>query len=404
LIIRGDGSAEFPLLKTVRSFSFSSKRRVYFPSLQKIIGDFHYHKIPSLSSFTTPNLSSEQECQAHYFPRLSTIQGNAHINDDSDLPALDAVNGTLTFASYKVFPTIVRVGNLTMWGAIWSTAFLPNIEIIHNTKNYESLGRIVSKIGQLFFQMTEALFVSQDRFIIYPFWGRRNEYDFWRSPTFTLDQLVSILKIRHTSFQNFITNEFEQEWLSRNELMNEILKSIEQKWLQLPAYSLEDIGKMSNYNLIQFSYSYVPIVEMMAKLNAKCISAKGFDVRCSRYDTLGNKIAFFQHHTYEIYEADATAINNLKYWDYKDRGYAVKCTSTNSQYEQWFWVQEWQKSDPLQAIASTIKIHKNVIPFIKCFKRKGNTLTCEMEEAVMPFGHVRPLTKEEYFGLLEVEA
>jgi hypothetical protein len=404
LIVRGNGSAEFPLLKTVRSFSFSSKKRVYFPSLQKVFGDFYFYKMPSLLSFTIPTFLSEQQHQAHCFPHLSMIQGNAYINDDSDLPALGAVKGTLTFAGYKVFPTIVRVGNLTMWGATNIATFLPNIEIIHNANNHKSLGHIVSKIGQLFFQMTEVLFVSQDRFIIYPLWCWGNEHDFWRSPTFTLDQLVSILKIRHTSFQNFITNEFEQEWLSRNELMDKILKSIEQKWLQLPAYSLEDIGKMSNYNLIQFSYSYVPIVDMMAKLNAKCISAKGFDVRCSRYDALGNKIAFFQHHIYEVYEADATAINNVKYWDYRNKGYAVKCTSTDSQYEQWFWVAEWRKNDPLMAIASTIKMHKNVIPFIKCIKRKVDTMVFEMKEEVMASGGVRPLTKEEYFGLLEVEA
>ncbi|MEY3242730.1 MAG: hypothetical protein RIR11_4169 [Bacteroidota bacterium] len=401
LIVEGNGFAEFPLLKTVRSFSFSSKRRVYFPSLQKVFGNFHCYNMPPLLSSTTPNLSLEEQQEAHCFPRLNTIQGDAHINDNSDLPVLEAVNGTLTFASNKVFPTITRVGNLTMWKAKDIATFLPNIKSIYNTLYSESIGHTVSKIEHLFFQVAKTLFVSKDRFIIYNDWHGSHESGLWRCPIYPLHQLVSILKMRHTSFQNFITNEFEQEWLNPNELMDEILKSIEQKWHQVPTYSLQDIDKMSNYSLTNFSYSYVPIVEIMTTLKAKCISAKGFDVRSFRYDTLGNKIAFFQHHTYEIYEADG--IYNLKYGNYMNSRYAIKCTYTYDEYEQWFWVEGRYKNDPLEAIASTIKMHENVIPFIKSIKRKGDTIVFEMKEEVMPLGNARPLTKREYFGLLEVE-
>jgi hypothetical protein len=83
--------------------------------------------------------------------------------------------------------------------------------------------------------------------------------------------------------------------------------------------------------------------------------------------------------------------------------YAIKCTYTYDEYEQWFWVEGRYKNDPLEAIASTIKMHENVIPFIKSIKRKGDTIVFEMKEEVMPLGNARPLTKREYFGLLEVE-
>jgi hypothetical protein len=399
MIVEDNGFGEFPNLKTVHFFSFSSTKRVNFPSLQKIFGNFYCIKRPPLSYYPALNSSIEPHC----FPRLNTIHGNAHINDDSDLPALETINGTLTFAATKIFPSIKKIGNLNL-GIIKSNApYLPNIESIHNALYHESIGYIASKVEHLFFQVTKTLFVSKDRFFVFNDWHGSNISDLWRFPTSTLDQLVSILKMRHTSFQNFITNEFEQEWLNRNELMKEMLKFIEQKWYQVPTYSLQDIDNTANHNLISLSYPYIPIVKVMRMLNAKCISAKGFDVRCSRYDTLGDKIAFSQHHTYEIYEADSMTINNLKYWNHRDKRYAVKCTCTYNEYEQWFWVEERYKSDPLEAIASTIKMHENVIPFIKSIKRKGDTIVFEMKEEVTPLGNARPLTKREYFGLLEVE-
>jgi hypothetical protein len=404
LIFEGNGSAEFPLLKTVGSFSFSYKRRVYFPSLQKVFGDFHCYKMPPLLSSPALNSSLEEQREAHHFPRLDTIEGNASINDDCDLPALETINGTLTFSATKIFPSIKKIGNLNLPTIKSNAQYLPSIESIHNAVYHESIEHIASKIDHIFFQVTKTLFVSQDRFIDFSPWRGLYERNFWLTPTYALHLLVSIFKVRHTSFQNFIINEFEQEWPNRNELMDKILKSIEQKWLQVPTYSLQDIDNLSDYSLIVFYYSYVPIVKIMATLNAKCISAKGFDVRYFRYDGLGNKITFFQHNIYEVYEADPNETHKLKEWKYRTTQYAVKCTSTYNEYEQWFWVKGQYKDDPLEAIASTFKIYEGVIPFIKCLKRKGNALTCEMKEEVMPSGYIRPLTKEEYFGLLEVEA
>jgi hypothetical protein len=72
--------------------------------------------------------------------------------------------------------------------------------------------------------------------------------------------------------------------------------------------------------------------------------------------------------------------------------------------EHWLWIEPQYKDNALTAIASTFRIHENIIPHIKCLKRQGDLLICELESEVLPKGNVRPLTAKEYFSLLEAEA
>jgi hypothetical protein len=83
--------------------------------------------------------------------------------------------------------------------------------------------------------------------------------------------------------------------------------------------------------------------------------------------------------------------------------YAVKCWCPSTNKEYWLWIEEQYKDDPLQAIASTFRVHENIISNIKCLKRQGNVLICEMKTNIIPEGNIRPLDKDEYFRLLQVE-
>jgi hypothetical protein len=180
--------------------------------------------------------------------------------------------------------------------------------------------------------------------------------------------------------------------------------AIEKKWHATPAFTFKDLFELTDRNLRRFSFLYIGVSEMMKALDAQRIATKGIELNYFKYDSNGNKIPFKKHNIFEIYEASANKLQDLQNWRTRDEKiYAVKCWCTSTNHEHWLWIEAQYKTDPLAAIASTFRIHENVIPHIKCLKRQGDVLICEMKREVIPSGAVRPLTKKEYFGLLEVE-
>jgi hypothetical protein len=58
----------------------------------------------------------------------------------------------------------------------------------------------------------------------------------------------------------------------------------------------------------------------------------------------------------------------------------------------------------LEAIASTFRIHENLIDNISELKRQGDILIVELKEEIDPSGEIVPLTAEQYFGLLTAQS
>lgn len=84
--------------------------------------------------------------------------------------------------------------------------------------------------------------------------------------------------------------------------------------------------------------------------------------------------------------------------------YALKCWCTSTNKEHWLWIEEQYKDNPLEAVASTFRVHQNLIPHIKEIKRQGDILLVELNEEVEPKGSIVPLTAEQYFGYLTCQS
>jgi hypothetical protein len=68
------------------------------------------------------------------------------------------------------------------------------------------------------------------------------------------------------------------------------------------------------------------------------------------------------------------------------------------------WIEDQYKDSPLEAVASTFRIHENLIPHIKEIKRQGDILLVELNQDVEPQGNIVPLTAEQYFGFLTAQS
>jgi hypothetical protein len=370
LLLDQDASGFFYNLEKVRILTCSSTEKMLFPKLKWVEGDFHYRE-----------------------------QGKK--NGSDEFPVLEAVYGKLTFPNELCFPNLkkVRVLETVRRAKTGTGVHFPKLETIQYAVYDAYLEELVHKVEHLFFWISENIYVSSTELIVWSRWQ-----PIFKDPRLPLTTLIAILKMRHSSFQNFYTREFERIWAKPHEKIQEIAAVIEKKWHSTPKFTFKDIFELTNRNLRRFSFLYIGVSEMMRALDAQRIAAKGIELNYFKYDSLGNKVPFTKHNIFEIYEASASKLQDLQTWRRpNDKIYAVKCWCTSTNHEHWLWVEEQYKKDPLAAIASTFRIHENVIPHIKCLKRQGDVLICEMKREVIPSGAVRPLTKKEYFGLLEVE-
>ena len=139
---------------------------------------------------------------------------------------------------------------------------------------------------------------------------------------------------------------------------------------------------------------------MIKELGHKRIKTDGKPVRHKQFDKQGNFTGYKEYDVvYELHEVygEKLGINQSLY--------AVKCWCTTTNKEHWIWVEDKYKDNVLEAVASTFRIHPNIIPYIKELKRQGDILLVELTEDVKPEGNeLVPLTAEQYFTLLTAQS
>ena len=182
-------------------------------------------------------------------------------------------------------------------------------------------------------------------------------------------------------------------------------------------WSYQEVFAIENQDFQRFVWDSISIQDMMDNLDAVRINTEGIPVNHKTFDKEGNFLGFEKYDCiYEVYEADASKLIRTRDgedapvfggWRGSGKIYAVKCWCTTTNKAHYIWIESQYKDDPLTAIASTFRIHENLIPHIKELKRQGDILLVEMKdgsENVEPEGDIVPLTKEQYFGLLTAQS
>ncbi|WGH76448.1 hypothetical protein P8625_04615 [Tenacibaculum tangerinum] len=401
LTLSRDGSELIaPQLKSIRKQSvlLGSFKAV---SLEVLNVDYDYkynHYLPNLKQING-TLKKPGSVEKLYFKKLEIINGDFELSKAIETPNIQHVYGRLILKEgvSKKFNQLKTIGELVGTRAL-KEVFVDSNPTIVQIKKSEYFNIENSQIVQNFYHtISENNRLSKTHFYI----GSRWSSQYVPVP---IEEFIRIIKMRHQSFQNFYTREVLREWdCELNEHFVFILHKIEKQWKQIVSYSYEQLFSINNLNIRRFSFNYVGVAQMMKALNARRVATKGILVDYYKYDLGGKKAKCQKHNIFETYQVDFNEIEDLKTWN-SQKAYAVKCWCTSTNKEHWLWIEEQYKDKPLEAIASTFRVHENVIPYIKCLKRQGDILICEMKNEVIPQGSVRPLTKEEYFGLLVAES
>ena len=411
---------KFPNLRVVNKLNISRNgSELIAPNLKEIkkkstfFGDF------KAESLETINVDYDYNYN-HYLPSLKVLNGTLRkpygLENELVFNSLEIINGDYRLDDKIQTPSITHIfGKLYLGEKSIEFKNLRTIgELIGDQQVKEEFLRVNKQIKKI---NKSAYFKLENQNIVETFYHqvgdnyRITKSNFYSKLSWSnnytrisIDEYIRIVKMKHTSYQNFYAREVVREWnVVPNNHLSSILSLIEKKWKDLVEYNYKDLFTLKDQSTRRFSFNYVGVAEMMKALKAKRISSKGILVKHYKYDNLGNKSTYEKHNVFETYEADFSEIQDLQTWR-PQKAYAVKCWCTSTDNEHWLWIEEQYKNNPLDAIASTFRVHENIIPHIKCLKRQGDILLCEMKKEVIPEGTVRPLTSKEYFDLLVAES
>lgn len=147
-------------------------------------------------------------------------------------------------------------------------------------------------------------------------------------------------------------------------------------------------------------FGSINITEMITSLGHKRIATEGKQVKHKKFDKEGNFLGTEEYDViYEVHEVNGEKLG------LNENVFAIRCWCTTTDKEHWLWIEEQYKNSPLEAVASTFRIHENLISNIKEIKRQGDVLLVEMkDDDIKPEGNIVPLNAEQYFSLLTAQS
>lgn len=225
----------------------------------------------------------------------------------------------------------------------------------------------------------------------------------------TNSEFLRYLRGVHTNRERFITRyvvPLQEKTAGLNEhsetdhaaVMN-FIDFLVQNYDAARPFSFKESFELQNREFQALVFSSINISEMINELGATRYKTDGIEVKHRQYDNDGNFTGETEYHNvYEVWEVSGEKLG------LNENLYTVKCWCTSTNKEHWLWIEDQYKEDPLEAIASTFRVHRNIIPHIKCLKRHGDILLAEMDSDVQPEGEIVPLGKELYFKLLVAQS
>lgn len=221
------------------------------------------------------------------------------------------------------------------------------------------------------------------------------------------------LKMMANDFQALVTKPDLADggpYESGQNLLN-FLKVDEPYWNRIRRLTYEEAFKIEDRELQTQVFGGINVREMIEHLGYEKVKVDGKHVTRRQYREDG---------TYEmiendvIYELLKVEVSKLLGDDARVKTYrhAIKCWCTSTGKDHYLWIEDQYATDPLTGIASTCRLQEDLIPHIDTIKRQGDLFLLEFKDgfdpeapgAIDPAKPKRPLTAEEYFGLLVAES
>ena len=196
-------------------------------------------------------------------------------------------------------------------------------------------------------------------------------------------------------FVNPIKETSEKTGWETDKFINDVIDMYD----QVEPFTYVEAFKIEDQQFRATVFGSIDVTEMIETLGAKRIATDGKHVNQKVYSESGEFLGYHEFdNIYEVHEVSGEKLG------LEENLYALKCWCTTTNKEHWLWIEDQYKDSPLEAVASTFRIHENLIPHIKEIKRQGDILLVELNQEVEPQGDIVPLTAEQYFGFLTAQS
>lgn len=183
---------------------------------------------------------------------------------------------------------------------------------------------------------------------------------------------------------------------------DDVLDELLELYDEVEPFNYEDAFKIENEEFQAKVFGSIDIVDMIKELGHERISVDGKNVRHKEFTPSGEFLGYKEYDVvYETHKVDITKLGLEG-----ESAYALRCWCTTTDKEHWLWIEDEFRDNPLEAVASTMRVHKNLIEgnHIKELKRQGDVFLVELNYDVQPEGELVPLTAEQYFGFLTAQS
>ena len=222
------------------------------------------------------------------------------------------------------------------------------------------------------------------------------------SHTVPLSQFARYLRLRYNPSQFKEHMQRLEGYIAEVEtdaFFKHVFLALRSAYSSATAYSYTDAFAIESPEWRSIVFGAIRVSDMIAELGHCRIAVAGRPVRHKQFSPEGEFMGYREYDVvFETHQVDGTRLGVTMPL------YAVRCWCTTTESEHWIWIESQYAQDPLEAIASTFRIHENVIPYIKELKRQGDILLVELVEPVTPRGAQRALTSKEYFSLLTAQS
>lgn len=182
-----------------------------------------------------------------------------------------------------------------------------------------------------------------------------------------------------------------------DEFMDKLLDAYD----RVEPFTYAEAFKLENQQFQALVFGSIDIVDMIKELGHERIATEGKRVSHKDFSHSGEFLGMKEYDViYETHKVDISSLGEV------DVAYALRCWCTTTDKEHWLWIEDQYAKNPLEAVASTMRVHKNLIDgnHIKEIKRQGDVLLVEVDSDVTPEGELVPLTAEQYFGFLTAQS
>lgn len=178
------------------------------------------------------------------------------------------------------------------------------------------------------------------------------------------------------------------------------MSELEDMYDDVVPYTYNEAFAIKNDSYKAKVFGSINITDMITSLGHKRIATEGKQVKHKKFDNEGNFLGTEEYDViYEVHEVNGEKLGLT------ENVFAIRCWCTTTDKEHWLWIEEQYKNSPLEAVASTFRIHENLISNIKEIKRQGDVLLVEMnDENIKPEGNIVPLNATQYFSLLTAQS